>query len=639
MTVEEYNGKKGIEYAKNHIPKFDEKRVIENILSGEKIYVLDTNVFLDFVNAPLILSGNPSEQDYVGKYAKLPEHSGKNTVIIPYSVIYELDSIKDNPKKGPKRVDARACLRFINRLIDRANEQGENVYEGITLNNGAKIVLWYHDERDFEQYVEGLYHKEDGDKRILRDVEKIKETLREYSGIHSINLEEKIRNIRLVSMDVGMLSKSVEMGVNIKIETYQKGTQEDYYGVYPGVIIIEPNEKIRAVVDNLATGVSRIHDLEDILTNSTMISPNGRNILEKPVKIQELFPNQILKLLERVDLKDPISQYLRVSPDKKHVYGMNNYRDFLKETQEIETKSKNRLSEKELTESAAEIASKKLNQLREIINKSKRKSEEELRHNLLEKLEEATNELREGYKITSIKDFLSKFPFWKNYKADDNQIPLCELILADEITSVSVIGKQGTGKTVQALKMGLYLLYNSSYEKIVILRPYQKAGRGDLGLLPGGESEKMDPWARPIKEAIFDILAPEDMRTDELVKKTISRYIHNMEKSGMLEFCDYGYIQGRTLKNSLVLIEEAENFKKSLSALLMGRIGEGSKIIWDGDPNQIAAMEDERLSISNSGLINIANSLVNSPLSGSITLWKNMRSRTSNLAELLFNSE
>lgn len=594
---------------------------------------------MDFVNAPLILSGNLSEQDYVGKYTKLPEHSGRNTVIIPYSVVYELDGIKDNPKKGPKRVDARRCLRFVNKLINRAEEQGENVYEGITLDNGAKIILWYHDEKDFEQSVEGLYHKEDGDKRILRDVEKIKETLRGYSGNINLNLEERIQKIKLVSMDVGMLSKSVEMGVNIKIETYQKGSQEDYYGVYPGVMIIEPKESIKPIVNDLATGVLRIHDLEDILANSVMISPNGKHILEDPVKIQEFFPNQILKLPERVDPKDPISQYLRVSPDKRHVYGMNNYRNFLKQTQEIEMKNKNRFSNKELTESPIEIASKKINQLREIINKSKRKSEEELRQNLIEKLEEATNELREGYKITSIKDFLSKFPFWKNYKADDNQIPLCELILADEITSVSVIGKQGTGKTVQALKMGLYLLYNSSYEKIVILRPYQKAGKGDLGLLPGGESEKMDPWARPIKEALFDILAPEDMRTDELVKKTISRYILNMEKSGMLEFCDYGYIQGRTLKNSLVLIEEAENFKKSLSALLLGRIGEGSKIIWDGDPNQIAAMEDERLSVSSSGLINVANSLVNSPLSASIILWKNMRSRTSNLAELLFNSE
>ena len=639
MTQEEKNRLYDIDKTKKYIPEINKDKLIENVLSGDKIYVIDTNVFLDFVNAPLILSGNLSEQDYVGKYTKLPEHSGRNTVIIPYSVVYELDGIKDNPKKGPKRVDARRCLRFVNKLINRAEEQGENVYEGITLDNGAKIILWYHDEKDFEQSVEGLYHKEDGDKRILRDVEKIKETLRGYSGNINLNLEERIQKIKLVSMDVGMLSKSVEMGVNIKIETYQKGSQEDYYGVYPGVMIIEPKESIKPIVNDLATGVLRIHDLEDILANSVMISPNGKHILEDPVKIQEFFPNQILKLPERVDPKDPISQYLRVSPDKRHVYGMNNYRNFLKQTQEIEMKNKNRFSNKELTESPTEIASKKINQLREIINKSKRKSEEELRQNLIEKLEEATNELREGYKITSIKDFLSKFPFWKNYKADDNQIPLCELILADEITSVSVIGKQGTGKTVQALKMGLYLLYNSSYEKIVILRPYQKAGKGDLGLLPGGESEKMDPWARPIKEALFDILAPEDMRTDELVKKTISRYILNMEKSGMLEFCDYGYIQGRTLKNSLVLIEEAENFKKSLSALLLGRIGEGSKIIWDGDPNQIAAMEDERLSVSSSGLINVANSLVNSPLSASIILWKNMRSRTSNLAELLFNSE
>ena len=133
-------------------------------------------------------------------------------------------------------------------------------------------------------------------------------------------------------------------------------------------------------------------------------------------------------------------------------------------------------------------------------------------------------------------------------------------------------GPAGTGKTYLAVAVALTMLFEKKIERIILSRPAVEAGER-LGFLPGDMKEKVDPYLRPLYDALYDLL------DFEKIQKRI--------EIGDIEIAPIAFMRGRTLKNSFAILDEAQNATDTQIKMFLTRIGENSKIIINGDPSQI----------------------------------------------------
>ena len=133
-------------------------------------------------------------------------------------------------------------------------------------------------------------------------------------------------------------------------------------------------------------------------------------------------------------------------------------------------------------------------------------------------------------------------------------------------------GPAGTGKTYLAVAVALTMLLEKKIERIILSRPAVEAGER-LGFLPGDMKEKVDPYLRPLYDALYDLL------DFEKIQKRI--------EIGDIEIAPIAFMRGRTLKNSFAILDEAQNATDTQIKMFLSRIGENSKIIINGDPSQI----------------------------------------------------
>ncbi|ASS76087.1 phosphate starvation-inducible protein PhoH [Tumebacillus algifaecis] len=134
------------------------------------------------------------------------------------------------------------------------------------------------------------------------------------------------------------------------------------------------------------------------------------------------------------------------------------------------------------------------------------------------------------------------------------------------------IGPAGTGKTYLAVVMAVTALKKGEVKKLVLTRPAVEAGE-NLGFLPGDLQEKVDPYLRPLYDALYDVLGPENT----------ARY---MER-GIIEVAPLAYMRGRTLEDSFVIMDEAQNTTPEQMKMFLTRLGFGSKMVVTGDVTQI----------------------------------------------------
>ncbi|MFW5646366.1 MAG: PhoH family protein [Acetivibrio ethanolgignens] len=133
------------------------------------------------------------------------------------------------------------------------------------------------------------------------------------------------------------------------------------------------------------------------------------------------------------------------------------------------------------------------------------------------------------------------------------------------------IGPAGTGKTYLAMAMGIKAFKNDEVSRIILTRPAIEAGE-KLGFLPGDLQSKVDPYLRPLYDALYQIMGPDS-------------YAKNAEK-GLIEVAPLAYMRGRTLDNAFIILDEAQNTTPAQMKMFLTRIGFGSKVIITGDLTQ-----------------------------------------------------
>jgi PhoH-like ATPase len=201
------------------------------------------------------------------------------------------------------------------------------------------------------------------------------------------------------------------------------------------------------------------------------------------------------------------------------------------------------------------------------------------------------------------------------------------LLLDDNIKVVSLIGLPGSGKTLLSSLIGLHkTIKEGQYAKLTIARPIVVLGN-DIGFLPGSIAEKLDPYMQPIYDQL-DLILIGGGKKSKQDKFANSKY-EDLIKQGIINVEPITYIRGRSLHNQFVLIDESQNLSTHEVKTILTRCGEGTKIIFTGDPSQI---DTPYLDRNSSGISVITEKLHNHPLVGHITMVKGERSQLANLA-------
>lgn len=195
--------------------------------------------------------------------------------------------------------------------------------------------------------------------------------------------------------------------------------------------------------------------------------------------------------------------------------------------------------------------------------------------------------------------------------------------LRDDIHVVTLIGKAGTGKTLLALAAGLQLVAEEEkYKRLLVSRPIFPMGR-DIGYLPGTVETKLKPWMQPIHDNVEFLFS-----LNPKVKKS-PRAVDDLVRSGVMEIEPLTYIRGRSIASQFMIVDEAQNLTPHEIKTILTRAGDGTKIVFTGDPFQIDNPYVDSLS---NGLTYLVDRFRGEKIAASITLRKGERSKLAELA-------
>ena len=152
-----------------------------------------------------------------------------------------------------------------------------------------------------------------------------------------------------------------------------------------------------------------------------------------------------------------------------------------------------------------------------------------------------------------------------------NRTQLKYLKTMDENEVVFGVGPAGTGKTYLAMASAINSLKDKKVGRLVLTRPAVEAGEA-LGFLPGDLTEKILPYLRPLYDALYDMIDPDE--------------VNRMIDKGQIEIAPLAYMRGRTLNNAVIILDEAQNTTSEQMLMFLTRLGEGSRCVVTGDPSQ-----------------------------------------------------
>lgn len=186
------------------------------------------------------------------------------------------------------------------------------------------------------------------------------------------------------------------------------------------------------------------------------------------------------------------------------------------------------------------------------------------------------------------------------YPRSSNQLKFVNLIKEKDL--VFGVGPAGTGKTYLAVACAVEALLKKEISKIILSRPAVEAGER-LGFLPGDLKEKIDPYLRPLYDALNDLIP----------SKTLERYLEN----NTIEIAPLAFMRGRTLENSYIILDEAQNTSSMQMKMFLTRLGKNSKMVIAGDSTQVDLPRGEK-----SGLKEILNIMPRSEEIGKVLFKK-----------------
>ena len=190
---------------------------------------------------------------------------------------------------------------------------------------------------------------------------------------------------------------------------------------------------------------------------------------------------------------------------------------------------------------------------------------------------------------SNVKSFkqLIKTPKKSVIARSENQSEYIKALKENDI--VMSLGPAGTGKSFLAVSVAVTLLIEKKIDRVILSRPAVEAGE-KLGFLPGDMKEKVDPYLRPLYDALYELFG-----ADKIDKKI---------ETGEIEIAPLAFMRGRTLKNCFAILDEAQNATETQIKMFLTRIGENSKLVVNGDPSQV-----DLINKSHSGLIKSKNIL------------------------------
>jgi PhoH-like ATPase len=184
-----------------------------------------------------------------------------------------------------------------------------------------------------------------------------------------------------------------------------------------------------------------------------------------------------------------------------------------------------------------------------------------------------------------------------------------DLLTDSDVGIVSLGGTAGTGKSVLALAAGLDAVMEArSHKRVVVFRPLYSVGGQELGFLPGSEAEKMGPWAAAVTDALESVMS--------------ANVVDEVTERGLLEVLPLTHIRGRSLTDSFVVIDEAQNLERSVLLTALSRLGRGSRVVLTHD---VAQRDNLRVG-RHDGVISVIEALKGHPLFAHITLSRPERS-------------
>jgi PhoH-like ATPase len=201
-----------------------------------------------------------------------------------------------------------------------------------------------------------------------------------------------------------------------------------------------------------------------------------------------------------------------------------------------------------------------------------------------------------------------------------------DLLLADDIKLVTLVGKAGTGKTMLAIAAGLQKVVEEQlYSKLLVSRPIFPLGR-DVGYLPGTIEEKLNPWMQPIYDNVEYL-----MGLSKSERKS-GRSYQELIDMGFIEIEPLTYIRGRSIPNQFIIVDEAQNLTPHEVKTIITRVGEQTKVILTGDPYQI---DNPYVDATSNGLTTVVEKFKGENVAGHVTLSKGERSALAELASNL----
>jgi PhoH-like ATPase len=224
-----------------------------------------------------------------------------------------------------------------------------------------------------------------------------------------------------------------------------------------------------------------------------------------------------------------------------------------------------------------------------------------------------------GKKLVSILD--SRDGVWGIKPRNREQHFALDALLDDRVKLVTLMGKAGTGKTLLAMAAGLKrTIVDREFRRVVVARPTVSVGR-EIGFLPGTLEEKLNPWMQPIHDAL-ELLSDLNMGNE-------SRRGGDLMRSGAIVVEALSYIRGRSIAHQFMIIDEAQNLTPLELKTILTRVGQGTKIVFTGDPYQI---DNPYVDSASNGFNYIVSKFRDQPIAAHVELQKGERSELAELA-------